>query len=122
MQITVGQNKNNVMMLLAESQLDYINQSHSFLGVGHTNVSPDGCFGLFRKRLRVTKVGTLSDIERVNEVKTSQLCGKEGGTVIFSTNDWKANFASHYKTIPHINYHHFHRTHNSRQRQSCQSR
>lgn len=116
-----GQNKNNVMMqYLAWRVTTGLHKSItlSFLVVGHTKFSPDWCFGLFKKRLRVTKVGTLSDIEAVvNDsavVNTAQLCGREDGTIIVPTYDWKAKFASTYRNIPQIkSYHQFHFTHNT---------
>ena len=41
----------------------------SFMVVGHTKFSPDWCFGLLKKRFRLTKVNTLDDLVQV--VQTS---------------------------------------------------
>ena len=84
----------------------------SFLLVGHTKFSLDWCFGLFKKRFRRKKVGTLSNIARVvdecSSVNIPQLCGMEDGTVIMPTYNWKMHFTSKFKTVPHIKtYHHF---------------
>ena len=84
----------------------------SFLLVGHTKFSPDGCFGLFKKLFRVTKVDSLDDIAgvvvssaQVNEV---QLVGTQSGEIIVQTYDWTGFFGSQMKKIPLITkYHHF---------------
>ena len=110
-----GQNKNNALIhYLAWRVIVGVhrNITLSFLVVGHTKFSPDWCFGLFKKRFRRTKVGTLSDIARVVEecasVNIPQLCGTEDGTVIVPTYDWKTHFTTKFKTVPHIKtYHHF---------------
>ena len=63
-----GQNKINAMVhYLAWRVMTGLhrNITLSFLVVGHTKFSPDWCFGLFKKKFRVTKVGSLTDIERV---------------------------------------------------------
>ena len=88
------------------------NVTLSFLVVGHTKFSPDWCFGLLKKRYRLTKVGTLADIAKaVDEsatVNVSQLCGTGGGQVIVPTYDWKADFSSKFRHVPHLKtYHHF---------------
>ena len=111
-----GQNKNNAMVhYLAWRVMTGLhrNITLSFLVVGHTKFSPDWCFGLFKKRFRVTKVGSLTDIERVVDdsaiVNIPQLCGKEDGSIIVPTYDWKSDFSSKFKIVPHIkSYHHFH--------------
>jgi hypothetical protein len=104
-----GQNKNNTMIqyltwrVLCGLHKDI---TLSFLVVGHTKFSPDWCFGLFKKRFRKTKVGSLADIARVVEesakVNTAQLCGTEDGQVIVSTYDWKTDFSTKFRTVPHI--------------------
>jgi hypothetical protein len=51
-------------------------------------------------------VGSLADIARVVEesakVNTAQLCGTEDGQVIVSTYDWKTDFSTKFRTVPHI--------------------
>ena len=77
-----GQNKNNAMMYYLAWRVMtglHKNVTLSFLVVGHTKFLPDWYFGLFKKRLRVTKVGTLTDIARVT-VNTPQLCGTKRKT------------------------------------------
>ena len=61
----------------------------SFLVAGHTKFSPDGCFGLFKRRYRQGRVGCLDDTVRVvassAEVNTAQLVGAQDGTVVVPT-------------------------------------
>ena len=61
----------------------------SFLVVGHTKFAPDWCFGLLKKQMRMTKVGTLTNIAKVVKesatVNVPQLCGAEVGSVLVST-------------------------------------
>jgi hypothetical protein len=84
----------------------------SFLVVGHTKFAPDWCFGLFKKRFRLTKIGTLADIAKAVDdsakVNVPQLCGTEEGKVVVPTYDWKNEFSSHFKHVPQLKtYHHF---------------
>ena len=64
--------------------------------VGHTNFSPDWCFGLFKQAFCRTKVGCLDDIARVVEnsatVNHAQLVGTQDGQVIVTTYDWAQFF------------------------------
>ena len=68
----------------------------SFLIVGHTKLSPDWCFGLFKQVFRRSKVGCLDDIARVVEKSTvvnhAQLVGTQDGEVIVPTYDWAQFF------------------------------
>ena len=113
-----GQNKNNAMMqYLAWRVMTGLHKqiTLSFLVVGHTKFSPDW---LFKKRFRLTKVGTLTDIAQVVEesatVNVPQICGTEDHRVVVPTYNWKTEFAPKFKTIPHIkSYHHFRLTANS---------
>ena len=79
-----GQNKNNAMIHYLAWRVMvglHRNITLSFLVVGHTKFAPDWCFGLFKKKLRKTKVGTLSDIGKVVDesarVNIPQICGTE---------------------------------------------
>jgi hypothetical protein len=78
----------------------------SFLVVGHTKFAPDWCFGLFKKRFRLTKIGTLADIAKAVDdsakVNVPQLCGTEEGKVVVPTYDWKNEFSSHLKNVPQL--------------------
>ena len=110
-----GQNKNNAMIqYLAWRIMTGLHKelTLSFLVVGHTKFSPDWCFGLFKRKFRRTKVGTLTDIARVVQesavVNVPQLCTTEDQRVVVPTYDWKAEFAPNFRTVPHIkSYHHF---------------
>ena len=114
-----GQNKNNTMMqYLAWRIMTGLHKSItlSFLVVGHTKFAPDWCFSLLKKRMRVTKVGTLTDIAKVVKesatVNVPQLCGAEDGSVLVPTYDWKTEFSTKFRTVPSLKtYHHFHFTH-----------
>ena len=56
----------------------------SFLLIGHTKFSPDGCFGLSKKLYRKTKVGSIHDIAEVvtrsARLNHPQLIGEYDGT------------------------------------------
>lgn len=116
-----GQNKNNSMLhYLAWCVMTGLHRhiTLSFLIIGHTKFAPDWCFGLLEKKYRLTKVGTLADIEKVvNDsatVNIPQLCGTEDGEIIVPTYDWKGEFTLRFKNTPHLKtYHHFRFTHNS---------
>ena len=110
-----GQNKNNAMIhYLAWRVMTGLHKSItlSLLVIGHTKFAPDWWFGLLKKPLRVTKVGTLEDIKiavaESASVNIPQLCGTEDGIVLVPTYDWKAHLSMKLKTIPHLKtYHHF---------------
>jgi hypothetical protein len=104
-----GQNKNNAMVhYLAWRVVTGLhrNITLSFLVVGHTKFAPDWCFGLFKKRFRLTKIGTLADIAKAVDdsakVNVPQLCGTEEGKVVVPTYDWKNEFSSHLKNVPQL--------------------
>ena len=85
----------------------------SFMLVGHTKFSPDSCFGLLKKRFRVTKVSCLDDLVKVvntsADVNEAQLVGSQSGQSIVSMYDWVGFFGSHVKKVPQITQqHHFH--------------
>ena len=110
-----GQNKNNCMIqYLAWRALTKRHSSItlSFLIVGHTKLSPDWCFGLFKRLYRRTKVGSLKSVAQVvNEsadCNFSQLISDEDGNTIVPTYDWTDFFAPHLKKVTSIKkYHHF---------------
>ena len=86
--------------------------THSFLPVGHTEFSPDWCFGLFKRQYRRTKVGSLQAIaEVVNtsaECNHAQLVSREDGSRIVKTYNWTDFFAPRMKKITGIKkLHHF---------------
>ena len=94
-----GQNKNRyAMQYLAWRVLVGLNKKIilSFLIVGHTNFSPDWCFGLFKQAFRCTKIGCLDDIARVVDesviVNHTQLVGRQDGAVVVPTYDWAKFF------------------------------
>jgi len=56
-------------------------------------LSPDWCFGLFKRHFKRSKVGCLDDIVKVvNQFSISQLVGSQNGEVIVSINDWSIYF------------------------------
>ena len=113
--ICTGQNKNNCMIhYLVWRALTNRHSSLtlSFLVVGHTKFSPDWCFGLFKRRYRRTKVGSLTSIAQVvndsAECNFAQLVSREDGSTIVPTYNWTDFFAQHLKKIVGMkNYHHF---------------
>lgn len=46
------------------------NITYSFLVAGHTNFSPDWCFGLIKQQIRATLVSHLFDIQEANDKST----------------------------------------------------
>lgn len=84
----------------------------SFLPVGHTKLSPDWCFGLFKHQYRKTKVGSLQSIAEVinksAECNHAQLVSREDGSTIIPTFNWTDFFAPKMKKIRGIKkLHHF---------------
>ena len=110
-----GQNKNNTMIqyLLRCTLTDrHTDIALSFLVVGHTKFSPDGCFGPFKRLYKRTKVGSLKSVTQVAnnsaECNFAQLVSWEDGSTIVPTYDWMSFFAPHFKKLPGIkNIHHF---------------
>ena len=74
------------------------NITMSFLIVGHTNFSPNWCFGLLKRAFRRTRVGCLDDIARVVEksanVNHAQLEGTQDGKTLVPTYTW-AEYSTH---------------------------
>ncbi len=101
----------------------------SFLVVGHTKFAPDWCFGLFKRLLKRTRVGSLQALADV--VQKSAKCNEaqlgmwylyriidfkscfglvvdENGKVIVPTYDWISFFATRFKKLIGIKKgHHF---------------
>ena len=107
-----GQNKNNCMIQYLVWRTLTGRHTLSFLSVGHTKISPDWCFGLFKRQYRRTKVGSLQAIaEVVNtsaECNHAQLVSREDGSTIVQTYDWTDFFAPRMKKILGIKkLHHF---------------
>ena len=69
----------------------------SFLPIGHTEFSPDWCFGLFKWLFKRMKVGSLQSIAQVAndsaECNFAQLVSREDGSTIASSFDWTDFFA-----------------------------
>ena len=84
----------------------------SFLPAGHTNFSPDWCFGLLKQRFRRTEVGSLLDlvevVERSSSVNKAQLVGTPEGDVVVPSFDWTGYLAPFFRKIKSLkSYHHF---------------
>ena len=64
--------------------------------MGHTNFSPDWCFGLFKQAYRRARIGCLDDIIQVVEssaaVNHAQLVGTQDGKLVVPTYDWASFF------------------------------
>ena len=112
-----GQNKNNFLlwyMLWRVMHTQHHSITLNFLLAGHTKFAPDWCFGLLKKRYRVTNVSSLEELCDVvkassqSTLNVPQLVGKEDGTQFVPQYDWHAFLAPYFKTLPHIKqYHHF---------------
>ena len=111
----VGQNKNNTMLHYLIWRVMVGLHKHitlSFLIVGHTKFSPDGCFGLLKQCFRRTRVSCLQDLERVvntsADANVAQLVGTQSGEVVVPTYDWAGMFAGRLRKLKHIKkFHHF---------------
>ena len=110
-----GQNKNNTMMQYLMWRV-MIGLHHSitisFLVVGHTKFSPDGCFGLLKREFRRTEVSTLADLEQVVRssaiVNETQLVGTQSGEPILPIRDLASFLEPQFKRLAGIKrYHHF---------------
>ena len=104
-----GQNKNNVMLqYLLWQVLTGRHQSVtlSFLITGHTKSSPDGSFGLIKRRFRKTEVNCLADLQDVvtssSNVNLSQLCGNENGDVFVTSHKWDDFLSTFFKKFEGI--------------------
>ena len=111
-----GQNKNNQMLwYLMWRCLWQRNQSIrlSFLVAGHTKFSPDGGFGLIKRKYRLMKVDCLQDIVDVvnssSAMNVGKLVGSENGPTQVPTYDWTKYLSQLFSRIKGIkSSHHFH--------------
>ncbi len=114
----VGQNKNNavlqyLMYRVLTGKHKFINLS--FMLVGHTKFSPDGYFGLIKKRYRHSKVYTYDHlVEAVNAStpggfnKCQRYTDSQGNAIIVFRK-WSAWLGRIFKKLPEITkYQHFH--------------
>ncbi|KAJ8018737.1 hypothetical protein HOLleu_43109 [Holothuria leucospilota] len=111
-----GQNKNKfVMWYLAWRCIHRLHKSMElyFLVAGHTNFSPDWCFGLFKQRYRRSHITALCDIQEAvrsssyQNINIPQLVGSEDGQVLVNTYNWQEFLSPYFKPLPQIkNYHH----------------
>lgn len=111
----VGQNKNRFMIQYLTWRI--LKKLHkraqlSFLMVGHTKFAPDLYFGLFKRRLSVSKAHCLKDVARiaveataVSNAITPVIVGTEDGVTFVPCYNWSAFFKSG-KTVPNITRHH----------------
>jgi hypothetical protein len=114
----VGQNKNNaVLQYLLYRVLagQHTRIEMSFLIVGHTKFSPDGYFGLIRRRYRRSRVYTYDQLVSVIENSSSaghNLCQRYDGHDKVELNityrDWSGWLKKLFRKLPNItSYHHF---------------
>ena len=94
-----GQNKNAIMvqyLLWRVMTGEHTDITLSFMIPGHTKFSPDWCFGLLKKKYRMTKVGSLVDLVGVvndsASVNVAQVTGREDWSVVVTTYDWQQYF------------------------------
>ena len=95
-----GPNNNNCMMqyLVWRTITNrHTNITLSFIPAGHRKFAPDWCFGLFKRRYRRTKVGSLLAIAQVVNSSADcnfyQLVVCEDGSTIIPTYNWTDFFA-----------------------------
>ncbi len=115
-----GQNKNRYMLQYLTwrvlKQL-HANVQLSFLLTGHTKFAPDLYFGLFKRRLSISRADCVKDVARIaleatsiSQSITPVLVGTEQGETFIPTYDWSSFFHSG-KTVPQITkQHHFRMT------------
>ncbi|XP_035826079.1 uncharacterized protein LOC106011983 [Aplysia californica] len=111
-----GQNKNSAMMnylLWRVMTGRHRSIKMSFLITGHTKFSPDWCFGLFKKRLRRTKVDSMQCIAAVVESSsTSNLAhviGPDPNTASVSFFKWTEFLGQYFRKVKDIKANqHFH--------------
>ena len=112
-----GQNKNRFLIWYMLWRV--INSHHhsitlNFLLTGHTKFAPDWCFGLLKKRYRVTDVSSLDELcdvvraSSLTNLNVPQLVGKEDGSQFVPQYDWHSFLGPYFKTLHGIKkYHHF---------------
>ncbi len=114
----VGQNKNNAIIqyLMYRVLTGLHNKIElSFLVVGHTKFSPDGYFGLIRRRYRRSKVYTYNQLAKLIEDSSSNghnICQRyrdyNHSTPNIVYRDWSSWLSRYFSAIPLItNYQHF---------------
>ncbi len=112
-----GQNKNSTMIhyLLYRTMTGLHTEIVlSFLITGHTKFSPDWCFGLWKKRYRQTKIGSMDDLIKVVDssakVNFAEPVGQENGNVLVPAFDWQSFFSEFFvklkgiKKLHHIRF------------------
>lgn len=94
-----------------------------FLPVGHTKFSPDWAFGMMKRKLRHTRVCSLTELKfcfeassPVSAVNVACLTGSESGEVFVPVSDWQTFLMNemNYKRIDgikNLHYLHFHADH-----------
>ena len=109
-----GQNNNTMVQYLMWRVLTGLHHTINlhFTITGHTNFSPDACFGLIKRKFRKTDVSSLDDLARVVEESAAcnicQLVGAQDGRVIVPSRDWAGFLSSYYRRLDGIKqYHHF---------------
>ncbi|XP_070173725.1 uncharacterized protein [Littorina saxatilis] len=111
-----GQNKNKFLMWYLAWRV--MRNLHSeitvnFMPAGHTKFAPDWCFGLLKRRFKLSEVHCLNDFCHVVNTSTqkginrSQLVGTEAGEVKVPVYDWHAFFDGWFQPLKGIksNYH-----------------
>ena len=83
-----------------------------FMITGHTKFSPDACFGLIKRKFRITEVCSLEELACVVDESTVcnlfQLFGKQDGHTIVPSRDWAGLLSSHFCHLDGVKqYHHF---------------
>ena len=106
-----GQNKNKIVQwYLAWRTIHKMHDSMAlhFLIAGHTKFAPDWCFGLLKKKYKVTPVASLDDIVEMCKdsshqgVNVPQLVGTEDGDVKVPTYDWQKFLGNYFKPLKGI--------------------
>ncbi len=113
----VGQNKNNALMhyLMYRVMTGKHQSIHlSFMLVGHTKFSPDGYFGLIKKRYRRSKVYTYDHLVDVIELSTiggynrCQRYRVGQGRAVIQFRKWSSWLGQFFRKLPEITkYQHF---------------
>ncbi|XP_035825279.1 uncharacterized protein LOC118477573 [Aplysia californica] len=112
-----GQNKNSVMIWYLMWRCGTARNRNiclSFLIAGHTKFSPDGGFGLIKRKLKVTKVDCLQDLVKVVDASAAMnkaiLVGTENGVSQLPTYDWTTFLSKYFskvkgiKTLQHFSF------------------
>ncbi|CAL1548193.1 unnamed protein product, partial [Lymnaea stagnalis] len=106
-----GQNKNRfVLFYLAWRTIKGLHDqvSVNFMPAGHTKFAPDWCFGLLKRRFRISEVHCLRDLVRTVNTSTlkginrAQLVGTESGEILVPVYDWQQFFNGHFRPLKGI--------------------